>query len=250
MTMRAASEGAARGGPPEAWPAAWGDLLLYVIVGFGLFVVASVVLGSLFPQPTMALSLVVYGLNFLCFAGAVYWLGVRRPGRTWAEFGLRPFPRQWLWAALVLAAAFIPIRAAAALLTQWLLGDGLSQLQGRMEIVAPGGPVLLNLLLTVAGAGLLVPFAEELYFRGLIHRWFWARYPGRLWLRVGASSLLFALGHFDNPGVAASSFFLGALCALVFERTGSLWLPAAVHAANNSLAVSLVYLALVAQGGT
>jgi membrane protease YdiL (CAAX protease family) len=34
------------------------------------------------------------------------------------------------------------------------------------------------------------------------------------------------------------------LCALVYERSRSLWLSIAVHAANNSLAVLLVYASL------
>jgi membrane protease YdiL (CAAX protease family) len=56
------------------------------------------------------------------------------------------------------------------------------------------------------------------------------------------SSALFALGHFDSAGVVASSFFLGLVCAVALERGRSLWLPVAIHALNNSLAVMLLYL--------
>ena len=45
----------------------------------------------------------------------------------------------------------------------------------------------------------------------------------------------------------ASTFFLGVLCALAYERSRSLWLSIAIHAVNNSLAVLLLYAALALQ---
>jgi membrane protease YdiL (CAAX protease family) len=228
-------------------PGGWLTFVGYLLGGFGSFVVASLALGLLFDRLTIWASLAVYAVNFACFAGAAYLLGVRRPGLTWAEFGLRPFRQAWLWLALLVAVAFIPLRAAAALLAETLVGGGLGDLQPRMDLVAPDGPLGLNFLVTLLGAGLLVPFAEELYFRGLLHRWLRSRFS--FWPRVVLSSGLFALGHIDSIGVVASSFFLGFICALAVERSRSLWLPVAIHAVNNSLDVVLVYVALFFQGG-
>lgn len=227
----------------------WRELALYLAGGLGLFVVLGLVLGPrLGPTNSLLVSLVLYLINFACFAGVTYVLGVRRQGLTWAEFGLRPFAPRWLSVALLAAVALLPVRACAALAAQMLVGGGLPNLQGRMDIIVPPGDPGLNLVATLAGAGLLAPLAEELYFRGLLHRWFWARFPSQPWLRVALSAGLFGLGHFDSAGVAASSFFLGALCALVYERTRSLWPSIAVHAVNNSLAVLLVYASLALQG--
>lgn len=224
------------------------ELLLYLLGGFGVFVLGGLLVGRLAGSATTLLaSLAAYLFNFICFAGAAYFLGVRRQNLTWAEFGLRPFPPRWLGVALGAALAVLPLRAAAALVAQVVLGGGLDQLEDRMALIAPGGNLALNLLVTLLGAGLLAPLAEEFYFRGLLHRWFWARFPNQLWLRLVLSSALFGLGHFDSVGVAASGFFLGLLCAWVYERTRSLWLSIAVHAVNNSLAVLLVYAALALQ---
>lgn len=235
--------------PPPVQDTRWRELGLYLLAGFGVFVVAGVVVAQLVGTATTILaSLVIYLLNFACFAGAAYLLGVYRQRLTWTEFGLRPFPVRWLGVALLAAVALLPVRACAALAMQVTLGGGLDQLEPRMDLIVPQGDVGLNLFVTLLGAGLLAPLAEELYFRGLIHRWFWARFPGRPWLRVALSAGIFALGHFDSAGVVASSFFLGMLCALVYERTRSLWLAVAVHAVNNSLAVLLVYAALAVQG--
>ena len=234
--------------PPPVQDTRWRELLLYLVGGFGLFALGGVLVTRLIGADiTILASLAVYLLNFMCFAGAAYFLGVRRQGLSWAEFGLRAFPLRWLGLGLLAAVAVLPLRACAALLAQVTLGGGLDQLDARMDLIVPGGDVGLNMVVTMLGAGLIAPLAEELYFRGLIHRWFWARFASRPWLRVALSSGLFALGHFDSVGVVASSFFLGVVCALAYERTRSLWLSIAVHAVNNSLAVLLVYAALSMQ---
>ena len=231
--------------PPPVQDTRWSELLLYLLGGFGLFAVAGVLVGRLAgPTTTILASLAAYWLNFLCFAGAAYFLGVRRQGLSWPVFGLRPFPLRWLGVGLLAAVAVLPLRACAALAAQVALGGGLDQLDARMDLIVPQGDVGLNLMVTLFGAGLLAPLAEELYFRGLLHRWFWAHFSTQPWLRVLLSSGVFALGHVDSAGAVASTFFLGILCALAYERTRSLWLPVAIHAVNNSLAVLLMYAVL------
>jgi uncharacterized protein len=233
------------GSPLGPLPAGRRDLLLYLLVGFGLFITGSLYIGRLAGRIDLAISMALYALNVISFAGTAVVLGILRPRLSLAQFGLRPFPLRWLWIALGAAVVIMPLRAAAALLAQWLLARGLQDMQARLDLVVPqDGPLMLNLLVTLLGAGLLAPLAEEFYFRGLLHRWFWLRWAGRPWARVVASSAIFALGHFDSPGVAASSFFLGVICAVAYERSRSLWLPVAIHVGNNSLAVVLVYAAL------
>ncbi len=234
--------------PPPTQDTRGSEQRFYLLGGFGLFALTGVLVTRLIGTDlTILASLAVYLLNFMCFAGAAYFLGVRRQGLTWAGFGLRPFAPRWLGLGLLAAVAVLPLRACAALVAQMTLGGGLDQLDARMDLIVPQGDAGLNLVMTLLGAGLLAPMAEELYFRGLIHRWSWARFAGQPWLRVAFSSGLFALGHFDSVGVVASSFFLGVICALAYERSRSLWLSIAVHAVNNSLAILLVYAALALQ---
>ena len=248
----APSEPAASEPAPAAAPrrGAWLELVAYLVVGFGLFLLASFALSRLFPQITIVASTALYGANFLCFAGTAYVLGVRRQHLTWADFGLKPFSARHLLLALVLAAAVLPLRGAAAVAAEALTGrlsaGGLADVQRRLDIIAPAGPLPLNFALTLLGAGLLAPVAEELFFRGLIYGWFRSRFS--VWPAVILSSTIFALGHIDSIGVVASSFILGLLLALIVERSRSLWLSILVHAANNSLAVVLLYVALAVQG--
>lgn len=228
----------------EAWQReSWWALLAYLAVGFGLFLLASLAVGLAFHrQINILTSSALYGVNFLCFAGTAALLGVRRRKLTWAEFGLRPFSLGWLVVALLLAAAVLPLRALAAFLVEGLRGTNFSDTQLRMELIAPNGPLALNFIVTLVGAGMLAPIAEEMFFRGLIFRWFRSRFS--LWPAVLASSAIFALGHADSIGVVASSFVLGLLLAALYDRSRSLWLTIAVHGVNNSLAVALLYAAL------
>jgi membrane protease YdiL (CAAX protease family) len=223
-------------------PEGWRDLGLYVAGGFGVFFVGSLLLNLLFDEVTLAASATVYALNVLCLGGAAYVLGVRRPRRTWAEFGLRPFNPAWLWLALMAAGATLPLRLGAALAVQWLSGGSLADMQPRLDLVAPEGPLTVTFAVTLLGAGLLAPLAEELYFRGLLQGWLRTRFG--FWPMVVLSAALFALGHFDSLPVMASTFFLGLICAAAVERGRSLWLAVTIHAVNNSLAVALVYAAL------
>ena len=234
--------------PAPAWQReSWWALLAYLASGFGLFLIVSLLVQLAFRhQFNIFTSVALYGANFLCFAGTADLLGVRRRRMSWAEFGLRPFNPLWLLLALGLALAVLPARGLAALLVERLAGTNFSDVQFRQDLIAPsGGPLALNFIVTLVGAGLLAPVAEELFFRGLIHRWFSARFG--FWPAVIISSAIFAAGHADSLGVVASSFVLGLVLAGVYDRSRSLWLSIAVHAANNSLAVVLLYVALALQ---
>jgi membrane protease YdiL (CAAX protease family) len=97
--------------------------------------------------------------------------------------------------------------------------------------------------LTLLGAGILVPISEELYFRGLIHSWFWQK-TQHFWVRVLASSAIFGLAHYDSIGVVAASFVIGVINAILFEKTQSLFAPIIVHMTTNSIATILLFFTL------
>jgi len=124
---------------------------------------------------------------------------------------------------------------------EYLVNGNLESLALRSQIVQPQGAGWLSFVVTLLFVGILVPISEELFFRGAIYTWL--RERASMWPAVLISAALFGLGHFDSLGVVAASFVMGAVNAVVFEKTRSIWVPIAIHAANNSLAVILVYLA-------
>jgi membrane protease YdiL (CAAX protease family) len=245
----AAPPTAAPDAPPAAWQReSWWALLAYLVCGFGVFILMSLLVQLAFRrQITIATSAALYGANFLCFAGTAYLLGMRRRHMSWAEFGFRPFNPAWLLLALTLAVAVLPARGLAAFVAERLRGTDFTDIQLRMDLIAPsGGPLALNFIVTLVGAGLLAPVAEEMFFRGLIHRWFSARFG--FWPAVFISSAIFAAGHADSVGVVASAFVLGLVLGALYDRSRSLWVTIAVHATNNCLAVILLYAAVAIQG--
>jgi len=93
----------------------------------------------------------------------------------------------------------------------------------------------------LAGAVLVAPICEEIFFRGflfggLLHRMtFW---PAAL-----LSAFLFGLAHGD-VGSFAVLFVFGIVLAYVRWRTGSIWPGIVIHAANNATAGLAIILAL------
>ncbi|WP_019588290.1 CPBP family intramembrane glutamic endopeptidase [Deinococcus apachensis] len=85
-------------------------------------------------------------------------------------------------------------------------------------------------------AGLLVPFAEEVAFRGLMLRGH-ERASGFL-VAALTTSLAFGIAHGAPASVVGILPLAYALARLV-QHTGSLWNSVIVHALNNTLAVAL-----------
>ncbi|CAM4066631.1 CPBP family intramembrane glutamic endopeptidase [Deinococcus marmoris] len=163
--------------------------------------------------------------------------------------------------AVVVAAAFIffrPTVRALAADTRWrtppswglaLAAFALAFLASRAFVLAyitffPGaadsvpqflssGPDLWALLLA---AGLLIPFAEEVAFRGLMMR----GHERAAGFTVAAltSTFAFSVAH-GVPASIAGILPLAYVLARLVQHSGSLWNGVVVHALNNTLAVGL-----------
>jgi membrane protease YdiL (CAAX protease family) len=86
---------------------------------------------------------------------------------------------------------------------------------------------------------ILAPIAEEIFFRGVVFN-AWLREGGRRWAFIG-SSALFALIHVSVVAVVPI-FLLGLALAWIYQRTGSLLAPMAMHATVNGISVALALL--------
>lgn len=232
--------------PEQTRKPAWLDLILYLVVGMGGFFAASLVAGRLIRADamTLPLSILAYALNITFFAGSVLVLGVARGKLSLRDIGFIPPRLEWKWffAAILISLALLPLRGFIGVATQYLAGGNLDGLQERMAVIAPDGFTWVGFLVTLIGAGILVPISEELFFRGAIFTWFRGRYSFPI--AMFASSLIFGLGHFDTIGVVASSFVLALANAYVFEKSKTLWAPIFMHITTNSVAVLIIYVAL------
>ena len=218
------------------------DVILILVAGIGLLILGGLVISSLMKLSLLA-SLLLYAVNVIALIGSVYALGVLRRKVSWADLGVRPAPGVWLIAAVLVALFFIPVRAIVGLGVQLLLHLPMENLQARADILA-SDVSWVGFLSTLLMVGVLIPFSEELFFRGVLYGWLRRRYG--LWIGVAVSALLFAIAHADIA-VGVSNLILGLVLAWLYEHSQSLWVPVAVHAVNNSLAVVLLYAALALQ---
>ena len=88
----------------------------------------------------------------------------------------------------------------------------------------------------VLAAGLLIPFAEEVAFRGLMMRG--QERAAGFGVAAVATSVAFALAH-GVPASIVGILPLAYVLARLVQHTGSLWNSVIVHALNNLLAVIL-----------
>nr|WP_249274236.1 CPBP family intramembrane glutamic endopeptidase [Parachlamydia sp. AcF125] len=101
-------------------------------------------------------------------------------------------------------------------------------------------------LVTSLSVLILVPFAEEILFRGYLQTWIKQKL-GRFWT-IGLTSLVFALFHYAERQGIRNIQFVGVLfifsCFLGFikERQQSIWAPFGLHLAFNSIALAAIYL--------
>lgn len=104
---------------------------------------------------------------------------------------------------------------------------------GYATIQAIDWPGALPAVLSGLGLFILVSLSEELLGRG----YFLNHFSGRLDLAVLISSLFFAALHLGNPGITLLSFInlllAGALFALMYLWSGSLWMPLGIHLTWN-----------------
>jgi membrane protease YdiL (CAAX protease family) len=139
----------------------------------------------------------------------------------------------------VIAVLTLLLTAVINLIMQRFLGG--APINPQFRIIAPAGFSWFALIGMLFVVGLLIPFAEELLFRGVLYGWL----RGHLGVPAAAvaSALLFSGLHgivWLIPALAV----IGVILALVYEKSGSLWPAVVVHALFNSTGVVLVYLAL------
>ena len=88
----------------------------------------------------------------------------------------------------------------------------------------------IPLWLSIIGVGFIVPFSEEVCFRGVLYQSF-AKHM-KVPVAMALSALIFGIYHFNiQQGIYA--FFMGLLLAAVVEKTGALSASILFHAVSN-----------------
>jgi membrane protease YdiL (CAAX protease family) len=218
----------------------WVDVLLVAAVSAAIMLGGTLALRQLKLEP-LALSLGLSALEVVALIGSISWLGLWRRKFPWQVLGVRPAQPRWMWIAVVIGIVCLFLTGLVALTVQQLLGQPPTNPQ--LPFLLPKGLTPWSELLMFVLVGLLIPFAEELFFRGLLYTWL------RQHFSFGVSALLsaviFGAVHGD-VSIAAGVAVMGLLQAWVFERSRSIWAPFIVHALNNGIKVILLYVMLAA----
>lgn len=175
-------------------------------------------------------------ISALSLQGAILLLIIpflREHQTTWAEaFGLR---RRWpmaLLMGLLLASAFTPLawklqEVSAWFMTKLNLTPKLQEIVQTLESDRGSvGRVTFGLV-----SVLIVPVAEEAFFRGILYSW--VRSLGYRRTALVATSVFFALMHWNMVGFIPLTLLAMGLAGL-YEATGNLLAPITAHALFNA----------------
>ena len=231
--------GAAWSGPAGDQPRTWGPervaggigaLLLTTVFEVAVVSAFDPELDSLAARLVLQalLAVTLVGIAFAVAAGRAGGvaspraLGLRRPLRSRARLGGRRLSRLH--------------RDRPGLLVPRPPPAGRRHARPRFRRTAPSGRLRPGMLIVIAA-----PFSEEIFFRGFI----FGGLRNRLSFPVAAvfSGVIFGLFHYTGPdsiAVVPQLALFGFALAWLYEETGSIYPPMAVHAVNNALAFAIL----------
>ncbi len=230
-------------GKVPVWFYRWFDLLgvAFVFWVFGGLALSA----SQAPQlPTPVLSppvlMVTIAFQFI-LAGAVtmfviwrvspvLWLGLHWPSRVRVLL-IAPGIVLFMWLL------FWGLQASGYM--QWMESFGVDTVQDTVKVLQKSGDPLLLSLMSVA-AIIVAPICEEIVFRGYFYPAM-KKFAG-VWPAAMASAMVFGAAH-GNLTALLPLFVFGLLLVWVYETTGSLWAPVAVHFCFNGTNVLLLLVA-------
>jgi uncharacterized protein len=232
--------------PSEPTPSSihwsWGDLLLIFFASLaiqfaGLALVSFSDLLPKVPQALWAISLLL--LYSASLIDSVYWLGLRRRGQSWAAIGIGSISRRWVLGALGLGLLLTVVTRLVSYSIQAKLGH--PNLYPQLDLFSPSELSWISIIGTILVGGVMVPFAEELFYRGVLYRFMRERWG--IWIGALVSAVLFGAAHLKlSLGIAVG--IAGFVSALMYERSKSLWPSIIIHVVNNSLKFILFYAVL------
>ena len=192
--------------------------------------------------PHLAAFIALISVDLLLYGGGLAPLGL----------GARDSARG-LGFGLITGFAVIPLVFGAAILTDWVyraIDYTHPDAHDLLRVLRRSGEPVTRILI-VAGATVVAPLAEELMFRGhlqtLLRRMLGGSSTGgggvsptASWGAIVIASAMFAAVH---PAWTWPPIFLLSLClGWLYERTGNLWAPVALHALFNTTSTVIFLL--------
>ncbi len=228
-------------GKVQAWFYQRGDLvaaLVLYLLFTGLFALAAISPPMDISKMSAAALLFGIGFQLAITAGVIgyvlrltsinQWLGLR-----WKE---------WPWVFAIAPGVVILVWAFTFGIDQFGYTAWMESLGAELEqepvalLKNTKDPMVLGLMAITAV--IVAPLWEEVVFRGYLHPVM--KKFGGVWAGAICSSLLFAVVH-NSLAHVLPLFLLALLLVWLYERTGSIWTPIAIHACFNGAQIGLLF---------
>lgn len=220
--------------PWPRWPPWYGPAALLTGL-FGYSVLLVLVEGLLRavginPKSPGATDVLTIGQDVVFVATAVGFASMTARPRPW-HFGLRGRP--------LLATARTALIGFVAYWVVWVAYNLAVNPHGKQSVTKDLGADKSTAAL-IGGAIVVlvvVPVAEELFFRGFFYRALRTRFG--IWSAAAIDAVVFGAVHYTGTStltVLPELAVLGFVFCLVYERTGTIYATIALHAVNNAVA--------------
>lgn len=161
-----------------------------------------------------------------CRVRLVSWLGLWWPGWRWV-FLIAPGSVFLMWMV------FGGLQISGYV--EWMESLGVETVQDTVQLLQKSDdPLLLGLM--AFAAVIAAPLCEEVVFRGYFYP-VMKKFAG-MWPAAICSALVFSAAH-GNLTAMLPLFLFGGLLVFIYEKTGSLWAPIAVHFCFNGATVAI-----------
>ena len=236
--------------PPQGQSSRARPDLIDVLITVACFLAAGLTVGILAstlgvdrvaPEVRAVLMPIVLAGQSLAFLIAFLWIVWHGRRLSLRQLGLGTLPPAWLKrGALWGAGAILPAILVNAIT---LVLIGAEETNPQVALLAPAGPSLWGFLVILPLVSILVPFVEELAFRGVLYGWLRQQLPQGLAILI--SAVIFAVAH-GIPQLMPALILVGVLLARLRELEDSLWPCIAMHGVFNAVMTLVLFAALSA----
>jgi membrane protease YdiL (CAAX protease family) len=239
------------GGPPGGALVRWRPMdavAVFLLAIVATFFVATIAATAMPPGATEAeegvrrdtITIVSLFANQIALASFTFlWMRrLKTPARE--ALALGPLRARLVGVGVATGLIGVALSASVALFVTWVA----EKIQGAPpeapeQIPLEVDPSTLVLIVLGISTIMLAPFAEELFFRGMLHQS--VRTKLRFLPAAIMSGAVFAVAHFE-PLVMPSIFVLALALTTVYERERSLWAPIFAHATFNVVGFTASFL--------
>ena len=212
--------------------------LLFVIFGGLSLANTAVDPAKISFTPQVLLGSIIFHLTLGILA--VVAVGFRVHPVTWLGLRWRHWPWVFLIAPATVLAMWLVFGGLQAIgYMDWMESLGVEATQDSVKLLQTATDPMVLVLMAIA-AVLVAPVCEEIVFRGYLYP-VAKKYAGT-WTAAICSGLVFAAAH-GSLAALLPLFIFGIVLALLYEKTGSIWAPMAVHFCFNGATVGIQFLA-------